>query len=161
MKLSRRRLLFAALAVAAAAAIGGGGYWYWLTQAADTGRIFTGLVQGVAVGGFDPVAYFREGSAVEGSPAITLDYEGATWRFASEDNREAFKADPRRYAPAYGGYCSWATSQGYLAKGDPHNWDIVDGRLYLNYDDRIQERWRKDIPGFIAKADRNWPQIVK
>lgn len=135
----------------------GGGLWLWQArvQAADTGPVFTGLVQGVAVGGYDPVSYFS-GTPEEGSPDITLSYRSAIWRFASADNRQAFQADPERYAPAYGGYCAWASAQGYLAKGDPQYWDIIDGRLYLNYDANIQTKWRADIPGFIKKAEKNW-----
>jgi hypothetical protein len=61
---------------------------------------------------------------------------------------------------AYGGYCAWAVSQGYTAKGDPKYWNIVDGRLYLNYDGRVQKDWEKDIPGNISKGDRNWPKVL-
>ena len=156
---SRRRAVLAAAAVLLAAGTASAG-WFGLGGSSDTGQVFTGIVEGVAVGGYDPVAYFTQGRPVEGSAEITADYRGATWRFASEANREAFLAEPEKYAPAYGGYCSWAVAQGKLAKGDPQNWDIVDGRLYLNYNDDIQTRWRKDIPGFIGKAQANWPGLA-
>jgi YHS domain-containing protein len=122
-------------------------------------RIYTGLLSSTAVGGYDPVAYFREGKPVEGSAEHASSYAGATWRFASAANKAAFDADPARYAPAYGGHCAWAAAQGYLAKGDPKHWRIVDGRLYLNYDAGVQTTWEADIPGFIKAADAKWPEI--
>lgn len=155
---SRRRVILAGAAVVLAAGTASAG-WFGLGSS-DTGQVFTGIVEGVAVGGYDPVAYFTQGRPVEGSPEITTAYRGATWRFASAANREAFLVEPEKYAPAYGGYCSWAIAQGKLAKGDPKNWDIVEGRLYLNYNDDIQTRWRKDIPGFIDKAQANWPGLA-
>jgi hypothetical protein len=72
----------------------------------------------------------------------------------------AFKANPSAFAPQYGGYCAWAVSQNYTASGDPNFWKIVNGKLYLNYDKSVQATWEKDIPGYIAKADRNWPGVL-
>jgi hypothetical protein len=122
--------------------------------------IYTGLVKGIAVGGYDPVGYFNDGKPVMGSPAITLMHDDATWRFASEANRDAFRAEPTRYAPQYGGYCAWAVSQGYTAKGDPNAWKIVGGKLYLNYDKRVQSTWEKAAEANIVKADANWPKVL-
>lgn len=122
--------------------------------------VFTGIVKGVAIGGYDAVAYFTDGKAVPGQPGITLEHEGAVWRFASEANRDAFKADPQRYAPQYGGYCAWAVASGYTAKGDPDAWTIADGRLYLNYNKSVQANWAKDIPGNVRKGDANWPAVL-
>ncbi|MBB99584.1 MAG: hypothetical protein CML67_08615 [Rhodobacteraceae bacterium] len=162
--ISRRQVLIAGALFAGAAAIGARGAaqagWFGLGSD-DTGPVYTGLVDGVAVGGYDPVAYFTQGKPVEGSRDFTATHRGAEWRFASAANRDAFLADPEKYAPAYGGYCSWAIAEGKLAKGDPKNWDIVDGRLYLNYNDAIQKRWRADVPGFISKANGNWPAIAE
>lgn len=129
------------------------------SRTALAGEVYTGFLSSTAVGGYDPVAYFREGKPVSGSSSITTEWKGVTWRFASEANRTAFLAEPERYAPAYGGHCAWATAQGYKAKGDPQHWKIVEGRLYLNYDARVQADWEKDIPGFIRKADTNWPSV--
>lgn len=114
---------------------------------------------GVAVRGTDVVAYFTERRAVAGSPAFTHDWRGATWRFASAANRDRFAADPDRYAPAYGGFCAFAVSEGYTAPIDPQAWRIVDGRLFLNYDQAIKRRWERDIPGRVARADANWPRL--
>ena len=122
--------------------------------------VFTGLVKGVAVGGFDPVAYFTEGKPVAGKAEITLLHEGATWRFATEANRDAFKADPAKYAPQYGGYCAFAVAQGSTAKGDPNVWSIVNGKLYLNYNKGVQKDWEKNKASFITKADAKWPTVL-
>lgn len=121
--------------------------------------VYTGTFGNTAVQGYDPVAYFTEGRPVKGSKDHETEYQGATFRFASAANRDAFIADPDKYAPQYGGYCAWAISQGYHAKGDARFWKIVDGKLYLNYNSSIQKKWEGDIPGFIASANANWPAI--
>ncbi len=116
---------------------------------------------GVAIKGYDPVAFHREGKPVKGSKKYTLEWKDAKWRFASAENRDLFKANPETYAPRYGGYCAWAVSEGYTASVDPENaWSIVDGRLYLNYSVEIKQRWEKDIPGHIKKANANWPGVL-
>lgn len=122
--------------------------------------VYTGTFSSLAVGGYDPVAYFSEGRPVKGDRQFTLKHLGAEWRFASAANRDAFAADPQKFAPQYGGYCAWAVSQGYTASGDPQHWRIVRGKLYLNYDAEVQKKWEADIPGFIAKADRQWPAVL-
>jgi len=115
---------------------------------------------GVAIDGTDPVGYFTEGRVVPGSAAHTLEWGGATWQFASADNRAAFEADPLAFAPQFGGYCAWAVgSRGYLAPTEPEQWSIVDGKLYLNFNASVQKRWKKDVPGFIAKGEQNWPEL--
>lgn len=115
----------------------------------------------LAVDGYDPVAYFTTGAPTKGEAAFTYEYNGAKWRFVSAENVEKFKAEPEAYAPQYGGYCAWAVSQDYTAPGNPKNWKIVGGKLYLNYNDKVQADWEKDIPGFIEKADANWPAVLK
>lgn len=122
--------------------------------------VYTGTFSNVAVGGYDAVAYFVDGKPVKGDKAFSLDHAGASWRFASAQNRDRFAAAPERYAPQYGGYCAWAVSQGYTASGDPQYWKIVDGKLYLNYDASVQKKWNQDIPGFIVKANQNWPTVL-
>lgn len=116
--------------------------------------------RGLAIKGHDPVAYFEEGKPAEGRPEHAFSWMGAAWRFASARNKEAFQADPGRYAPQYGGYCAWAVSQGYTADIDPAAWKVVNGKLYLNYSQDVQKNWAKDIPGHIAKADKNWPGVL-
>ncbi|AFY38172.1 YHS domain-containing protein [[Leptolyngbya] sp. PCC 7376] len=115
----------------------------------------------VAIKGTDPVAYFTDSQAVEGSAEFAYEWNGAKWHFASAENRDLFSADPEKYAPQYGGHCAWAAAQGNVAPIDPTAWSIVDGKLYLNFNDKIQARWEKDIPGFIADADAKWPGIVE
>jgi YHS domain-containing protein len=116
---------------------------------------------GIAIKGYDPVAYFTDGKPVKGLYEHRLDWQGAEWRFASREHLDLFKADPARYAPQYGGYCAWAVAQNDTAGIDPAAWRIVDGKLYLNYNDKIQARWEADIPGNITKADANWPGLLK
>ncbi|MBW8782226.1 MAG: YHS domain protein [Verrucomicrobia bacterium] len=116
---------------------------------------------GVAIKGYDPVAYFTDAKPVKGDSDFSFNWNGAEWRFASAAHRDAFKADPVKYAPQYGGYCAWAVSRGYTAGIDPEAWKIVNGRLYLNYSLKVQAQWSADIPGNIAKAEENWPKILK
>jgi YHS domain-containing protein len=128
---------------------------------AATDPIYTGTFSGLAVSGYDPVAYFTEGKPVEGDRAHSHDWQGVTWRFATPENLETFKADPAKYAPQYGGYCAWAVSQGYTASADPQAWRIVDGKLYLNYSLDVQKTWEQDVPGNITKATANWPTVLQ
>ena len=114
---------------------------------------------GVAIKGTDPVAYFTDGRPVDGLSAHSLEYMGATWRFATAENKAAFEADPERYTPQYGGYCAWAVSQGYTAGIDPDAWTIVEGKLYLNYNESIMKKWLADRDALISKADTNWPEL--
>ena len=116
---------------------------------------------GAAIDGYDPVAYFRESKPVKGSASFIATHEGSTFRFASAANRDAFVSDPSKYAPQYGGFCAYAVAGGYKAKIEPDAFTIVDGKLYLNYDQSIQRRWRRDIPGYIQKGDRNWPEVSR
>ncbi|MBM3536532.1 MAG: YHS domain-containing protein [Alphaproteobacteria bacterium] len=116
---------------------------------------------GAAVRGTDVVAYFTEGKAVAGSPQFVHRWNGAEWRFASAANRDAFAADPMKYAPQYGGFCAWAVSNNYTAPIDPDAWRIINGKLYLNYSRTVQLRWLLDTSGNIAKADGNWPNLSK
>lgn len=129
--------------------------------AAAEGGIYVGTEGAkVAVGGYDPVSYFRgKGAPARGSARHKLTWKGAEWHFASAENAAAFKANPAAYAPQYGGHCAWAIAQGYLAPGDPTAYDIVGGKLYLNYDQGIRAKWRRDTAGFIAKGGTNWAKI--
>ena len=114
----------------------------------------------IAIRGADPVAYFTENRYVPGSADFTYEWADATWQFASAENRDMFALTPEQYAPQYGGFCAWAVAEGYTAPVDPNAWEIVDGKLYLNYDARIQRRWQRDIPGNIARANENWPEVI-
>jgi YHS domain-containing protein len=116
---------------------------------------------GVAIKGYDPVAYFTDGKPVEGRSDFAYEWNGATWRFASAAHRDLFKGSPEKYAPQYGGYCAWAVSQGYTANIDPASWAVVHDKLYLNYSRDVQKTWQGDVPGNITKADVNWPKLLK
>jgi YHS domain-containing protein len=115
---------------------------------------------GLAMNGYDAVAYVTDGRPVEGSPQFETKWNGVLWRFASAAHRDAFFENPERYAPQFGGYCAYAVSQGHTANGDPRVWKIVDGRLYLNYYTSVQRTWEKGIPGYIAKGRGNWPAVL-
>jgi len=127
---------------------------------ADQAPVYTSLLSHVAVGGYDPVAYFTDGRPVRGTEQFRITHQGYEYRFASAEHLAAFRANPARYTPQYGGYCAWAVSQGYTAAGNPQNWRIVDGRLYLNYNNDIQQRWEQDIPTRIREANANWPRVL-
>lgn len=116
--------------------------------------------RGIAINGIDPVAYFTRAAPVAGQAGRAVDWNGARWLFSSDETRETFAADPTRYAPAFGGYCAWAVSRGYIADTVPEAWTIHDGRLYLNASLRIRRRWERDIPGNIALAEANWPAVL-
>jgi YHS domain-containing protein len=123
-------------------------------------EIYTGLFSRLGAGGYDVVAYFNLGKAVPGNATFHAKYKGAIWHFASAEDKALFEKNPAAYVPQYGGYCAWAVSRGYTAPGDPEVWRIVNGKLYLNYDTDVQAKWEKNIPGFIAASDRNWPSVL-
>lgn len=128
---------------------------------ADKAPVWTSFGSNVAIRGYDPVAYFTAGKPVEGSAQFKVTYQGAEFRFASAANRDAFAANPARYAPQFGGYCAWAVSQGYTAGIDPQAWAIVGGKLYLNYNKDVQARWQQNTAANIAAGNRNWPTVLK
>jgi YHS domain-containing protein len=152
--MKRIRSLFAILigvAVLAAAAV-----------AADGQKVLVNVDKsGVAIKGHDPVAYFTEGKAIKGRPELTAAHQGATYRFATDENRRAFEGDPSKYAPAFGGYCGYGLAQGYLAPISPDAFQIIDGRLILQYNRDAAAMFAKDVQGNLAKADANWPGLVQ
>jgi YHS domain-containing protein len=116
---------------------------------------------GLAIDGYDPVAYFTESRPVKGDRQFEHRYQGATYRFASAANRDLFAKDPAKYAPRYGGFCAYAVSRNYTADIDPLAWKIVDGKLYLNYNAAAQKKWEEDVAGNIVKGDANWPGLSR
>jgi len=123
--------------------------------------VYTGIFSNKAVGGYDTVAYFTEKKPVKGSSKFKSEYKGAEFLFSSAENKALFDAEPDAYAPQYGGYCAWAVSQGYTASGDPKSWTVDNGKLYLNYNRKILDRWLKDVPGFVELGDSNWPKVLE
>ncbi len=109
--------------------------------------------------GYDPVAYFTEGKATRGSGFHVTVRNGVTYVFASKEHKALFEKNPEKYLPLYGGYCAYGVAIAKKFVADPEVWTIVDGKLYLNLDRDIQQKWEKDIPGFIVKAEKNWPSI--
>lgn len=112
--------------------------------------------QGVAIQGYDPVAYFTEAKPVPGDPDITATHDGAIYRFASAEHRAMFEAAPGRYVPQYGGFCAYGAAQGYNAPVEPEQFTIADGKLYLNYNADVRKRWNGDRASYISKADAYW-----
>lgn len=116
---------------------------------------------GVAIGGYDPVAYVTEQKPVKGLPEFQSVHRGSMFRFASAAHRDVFAAEPDKYAPQYGGYCAYGMAKGYKAKIDPAAFTVVDGKLFLNYNDTVRAQWLSDISGYIRQADANWPEAMK
>ncbi|WP_135500985.1 YHS domain-containing (seleno)protein [Roseovarius aestuariivivens] len=154
MRLTRRTFLTTATAGGAAALV-------WRPAMADEAYWYEN--GGYAADGADVVAYFglaAGADGVRGSDSFVTEWNGARWRFSNAENLAAFEADPQRYAPQFGGYCSYAVSRGYTAHGDRNAWTVHDGRLYLNYNKSVRARWQTDIPGNITKGRANWPSVL-
>jgi YHS domain-containing protein len=115
---------------------------------------------GLAVHGYDVVAYFTDGEPRVGRAKHSLVYKDATYRFISKAHLTAFKKDPDRYLPQYGGFCAYGVAVGAKFDGDPQLWRIVDGKLYLNLNEDIQESWEEDVPGYIKQGDKSWAKIA-
>ena len=130
--------------------------------AQQAGKVLLNLDEsGVAIRGYDPVAYFTEGKAVKGNPGFSARHEGALYHFATREHLAAFSANPAKYAPQFGGYCGYGASRGYPADIDPEAFTIMDGRLILQNSKGVLRRWQEDPDGFLRKADGNWPAIVE
>lgn len=113
----------------------------------------------LALHGYDAVAYFTAGKPVIGSDKLVHIHQGAAYRFASQSHLDAFKANPARYAPQYGGFCAFGVSVGKKFDGDPRLWKIEDGKLYLNLNQEIYQTFLEDLDGNIRKAETNWAKI--
>ena len=114
--------------------------------------------KGIALEGYDAVAYFADGQPKKGDPKFQTKLNGVTYYFASADHLKKFKANPDAYQPQFGGFCAMGTDMNHKFEGDPNVWKIVD-KLYLNFNPEVGRRWGQDIPGNIARADDNLPQI--
>ena len=114
---------------------------------------------GVAIHGYDPVAYFVDIKPVKGRADYSATAQGATYWFSNEANLMAFKADPTKYEPQFGGYCAYGVAKGFKPDIDPTAFKIIDGKLYLNLSPAVQTRWQEDIPGYITQATKNWSTL--
>jgi YHS domain-containing protein len=122
---------------------------------------YTGIFGSVAASGYDVTSYFSgKGIPQKGDKAFVVTYNGATYQFANKANATAFQAAPAKYAPQFGGYCAWAMASGYKAPGDPNYYKVVGGKLYLNYDRSVQQKWNANIAGFIKQANGEWQKIA-
>lgn len=114
-----------------------------------------------AVNGFDTVAFFTDSKAVNGSPFITAEYQGAVYYFASEEHKSLFTANPEKYAPQCGGFCAYGVALGKLFPVDISTWQVREGKLYLNLNPDILKKFNEDIASQVTKAEKNWPDLVK
>jgi len=114
---------------------------------------------GIILNGFDAVGYVTESKALPGDPNITFEHNEAIYQFASEENRKLFEADPEKYVPQYGGFCAFAMSFGKKVTVNGEAFHIKDDKTYVNKNLKIYKRWKKDVPGNIAKADVKWPEV--
>lgn len=115
----------------------------------------------VAIQGYDPVAFFTDNHPVKGNSQFQSVYQGAKYYFASAEHKAAFDREPAKYAPQFGGYCAYGASQGHPAPVKIEAWQIVNGRLLMQYDLGIKDKFNKDQQGNLHKADQNWPGIVE
>jgi len=123
--------------------------------------IYTPLLSNKAVSGYDVVSYFNGDQVpVKGKSEFSTEYKGAEWLFASQENLDTFLAEPMKYAPQYGGYCAYAVALGQTAKGDPLQYHINDGKLYLNINQDIRTKWLGNKQEYISKANDNWPNVL-
>lgn len=155
MKFSAKKLiLFLIVGIGIAVAV-----WVGATPKTETFKNVNATAENLAVRGFDTVAYFTAEAAVAGDPKYELVWNGAKWLFASAENLEKFRQNPENYAPQFGGYCSYAVSKGYTADGDPQAWKIVDGKLYLNYNQKVKGMWEAEQEQRIRDGEKNWEQF--
>jgi hypothetical protein len=115
--------------------------------------------EGIAIKGYDPVAYFLQQQAVEGSDSFSTEWSASKWKFISQANLDSFKQAPQKYAPQYGGFCAYGLSENHKSPTDPKAWTIVDNKLYLNYNPKVKEMWLKDTAAKIKAANTYWPAL--
>lgn len=120
-------------------------------------EVFT--VNGMAIRGYDAVAFHSDQKAIPGNSVYEYEWNGARWRFANKNHLDSFRADPGKYAPQYGGYCAFGTAEGHKAPTSPETWTISHGKLYFNYNNEVKQLWMKDQQEYINKADKLWPTV--
>ncbi|MEM1096242.1 MAG: YHS domain-containing (seleno)protein [Bacteroidota bacterium] len=115
---------------------------------------------GLALRGYDAVAYFTLEAPTPGNAAFSHMWNGATWHFSTAEHRDLFIANPEQYAPQFGGYCAWAVSRNYTADADPEVWTVVDGKLYVNYNRAVGGLWSVRRGTHIKRGHENWPGLL-
>ena len=133
--------------------------WFFIftSGGAQAGEFFER--NGFALGGYDPVSYFKNGEPQKGTEAIRTTHRGSIFLFASNSNREEFLAQPEKFSPQFNGFCAYGVAGGYKAKTEPEAFTVLNGKLYLNYDLSVQKKWLKDTKSYIEKGDKNWPSV--
>lgn len=126
-------------------------------SSAQTSNYFS--LDGVAIRGYDPVAYFKENTPVEGSKQFSYSWEGTEWHFKNQENLNAFKSNPEKYAPQFGGYCAYGVSEDHKSPTEPAAFTIINDNLYLNYNQQVKKLWMKDTKARIEKAESNWVEL--
>jgi len=116
---------------------------------------------GVAIQGYDPVAFFTDSKPVKGKSEYLAQHNGAIYYFASKEHRDFFRKDPTKYEPVFGGYCAYGVSRNKLVEIDVNAFQIVDGKLLLQYSKSVQEDFNKDTKGNLTKAESNWRGLVE
>ena len=149
---SRRKLLLIGISASLPALLPSG----WQVFAGDARGPVSVDADNLAIQGYDPVAYFTDGKPVKGSSEFESEWLGARWRFASPAHRELFSSQPESYAPRFGGFCAMALAQGARVSPNPEDWAIIDGKLYLNFDQKTVADWQRDPAGNARKAEKNW-----
>ena len=114
---------------------------------------------GLALQGYDPVAYFTDGKPVKGSPEFTATYKGATYQFASTEHKQLFEKSPAKYEPQFGGFCGYAASINKLAPIEVKYFQVLHDRLILQHNKKAWDLWHKDVEGNLKNADANWPTL--
>ena len=115
--------------------------------------------KGIGLKGHDPVAYFTVGTPTVGKAEISASHDGVTYQFASSANRDAFKADPKKYAPQFGGFCAMGVALEKKLDGDPTAWTVANGKLYVNVNKDVMKKYLEDVAGNNKKAEANWPKL--
>jgi YHS domain-containing protein len=115
---------------------------------------------GVGIQGYDPVAFFTDGKPVLGDDQFHSSYRDVTYRFASAEHQLMFEKDPAKYEPQFGGYCAYGVAKGHLVPVKIDAFQIVDGRLLMQYDLKVKETFNKDQKGNLQAADKNWPTLA-
>jgi len=134
---------------------------FWVQTAYAKSLINTLGTPGLTIKGYDAVAYFEQRAPRKGSVNHTLEHKGVKWRFSSAENLAKFQANPAKYEPAYGGYCAYGVSRGYLVKIEPDAWSIVSGKLYLNYNRSVRAQWDKRPQLYIKRANAKFEKLVR
>lgn len=130
-----------------------------LTVMSAAGELVSIDKKGLALQGYDPVAYFTVKKPTKGSPQFTATYKGARYQFANAEHKAEFEKSPARYEPQFGGYCGYAASINKISPISPEYWQVLDGRLVLQHNQKAWDLWTRDVPGNLKKADANWPQL--